>query len=336
MRGMRSGGSSRRGPRFLILLTERELRRRWALARDDHLTEWKQGKIEWWRVDGYEQPVPLALKMVDIGPLAGLASCSYSSRRLFFGSTGVLAADLEKVWRVESTANQLSVAFSAPSLTEVCWRSDEREDAAALAGFAGRILAQRERRLASLSPEARQQAADSISDLQASGALSAALAQPRPGPRTQVGLWLRACLTHQPELRQALVPGLNGGKAGWNDDEPAVVQAAAGLLLRRYLGSACDQQAVTAFVSQITAALTPRPEIDPAKIETMIRVALGDSQVTANGITPGQQLGNCLLAATMACNKLALTNDAIDQVITDSERIACEQGWNPPPAQSEA
>jgi hypothetical protein len=327
---MRSGGPFRRGPRFLILLTERELRRRNALAHGDRLVEWKQGKVEWWRVDGREQPVPSALAL---RPLAGLASCSYSSRRLFFGSTGELAADLEKVWRVESTANQLSVVFSAPRLTGVSWRSDEREDAAALAGFAGRIRAQRERWLAGQSPKARQQAADSMSDLEASGALPDALAPPGPKPRTQVGLWLCACLTHRPELREALVPGLNGGKAGWNDDEPAVVQAAAGLLLRRYLGSRYDQQALTAFVSQITGALTPRPEVDSAAIETMARVALGEPQVTAHGITPGQQLGSCLIVATMASDKLALTDVAIDQVITQSEQIAREQGWNPPPAQ---
>jgi hypothetical protein len=56
-------------------------------------------------------------------------------------------------------------------------------------------------------------------------------------PRTFVGRWLRAAMLDRPDERDRLVPTLNRGSVtGWNDDEPAVVQAAAELVLRRFFG----------------------------------------------------------------------------------------------------
>lgn len=57
------------------------------------------------------------------------------------------------------------------------WRSDEAEDAVALADFAERISAQRERRLAELPQESRQQAANGLAELRRNGLLAAALAE---------------------------------------------------------------------------------------------------------------------------------------------------------------
>jgi hypothetical protein len=54
---------------------------------------------------------------------------------------------------------------------------------------------------------------------------------PRPG--SCVGLWLRALLLDQRELRDQLRVTLNGGEAGWNYDEPAVVEAVCLVALRR-------------------------------------------------------------------------------------------------------
>jgi hypothetical protein len=76
-------------------MTERALRKHDVLAAADHIVEWKQGKIERWWVEGSVQPMSRAFNKLDIPQLRGLASCSYSSRRLFFGSLGLLYFDLE-------------------------------------------------------------------------------------------------------------------------------------------------------------------------------------------------------------------------------------------------
>ena len=48
-------------------------------------------------------------------------------------------------------------------------------------------------------------------------------------PRTVMGLWLRAMLLRQAEVRKKLSPQLNGGKNGFNREEAGVVQGACGL-----------------------------------------------------------------------------------------------------------
>jgi ribosomal protein S18 acetylase RimI-like enzyme len=178
MRGKRGGQAGQRGPRLLISMTERELRKRHMLADGDKIAEWKQGKIERWWVEGAPQPQPQAFSKLDVPQLRGLSSCSYSSQRLFFGSAG-LAVDLEFMWQAEGSSKVLHVVFSSPQLTAVRWRSDEVENAEALAGFASRIRAQRERRLADLPAESRQRAADWLSQLERSGALASALTEAR-------------------------------------------------------------------------------------------------------------------------------------------------------------
>jgi hypothetical protein len=123
-----------------------------------------------------------AFNNLDIPQLRGISSCSYSSRRLFFGSNGTVFADLESVWHADSSATVLRTVFSSPQLTVIRWRSDEAEDVAVLASFAERIMAQRDHRLAELPPVARQQAGDRLAELQRNGLLAAALAEPEaPG-----------------------------------------------------------------------------------------------------------------------------------------------------------
>jgi hypothetical protein len=125
----------------IIAMTERDLRKNHALADGDRIIEWKQGRIEAWSVAGTRQPPPQAFAKLDISPLSGLSSCSYSSRRLYFGSNARLIADLEAVWHASSDGAVLRAVFSSPRLTAIRWRSDEAEDAAALASFAERIMA---------------------------------------------------------------------------------------------------------------------------------------------------------------------------------------------------
>ncbi|HSR86480.1 MAG TPA: hypothetical protein VLM11_20085, partial [Streptosporangiaceae bacterium] len=227
MSGNRSGERPARGPRLLIAITEKYLRKRHVVAADDHLIEFKVGKVQHWAVAGSKQPLPPAHVRLDIRQLRGLSSCSYSAHRMFLvlGSEGIRFANLEFVWHADSRERVLRLVFSSPQLTVVWWEPDAGENEAALAGFAARIIAQRDRALAGLPPESRRRAADHLATLKRSGLLAAALAEQAaspdaagsayPGspalPRTYVGRWLRAAMLDQRELRDELATTLNGG-----------------------------------------------------------------------------------------------------------------------------
>jgi len=336
--GKRGGEQPGRGPGLLVAMTEKSLRKHHALGADDQIVEWKQGKIQQWSVAGSPQPHPRAFNNLDIPQLRGMSSCSYSSRRLFFGSNGTVFADLESVWHADTSAKVLRIVFSSSQLTVIRWRSDEAEDAAALAGFSKRIMAQRDRRLAELSPAARQQAGDRLAEFQRIGLLAAALAQPeapsrsvsRGGQRTYIGQWLRAVLLRQTELRDRLHPKLNGGDKGWNDDEPAVVQAACELAVARFFGTSYDVRAITAFVAELREATANDPAYDQLKTEAVIRSALGEQDVDTAGITAGQKFSIRLMVLTLAFGKLGLSEANVDHLITDAEKIAVERGFDPP------
>lgn len=155
----------------------------------------------------------------------------------------------------------------------------------------------------------------------------------RGGPRTCVGQWLRAALLQQRELRDRLRPKLNGGRqTGWNDDEPAVVQAACEAAVARFFGADYDVRDVTAFAALLRQAAgdDPNPMYDQLKNEAVIRLALGEPDVDTQGITPGQMFsirGNVLAGVV---GKLGLGEADVDQLITDAEKVAVERGWNPP------
>jgi hypothetical protein len=138
-------------------------------------------------------------------------------------------------------------------------------------------------------------------------------------------------LLGQRELRERLQSTLNGGRrTGWNDDEPAVVEAACELAARRFFGASYDVRTVTAFVWEMREATANDPPLDQLKAEAVIRLALGDKEVDTEGITPGQKYLIRCQATTYASAKLGLGEAEIDQMITDAEKIAVERGWDPP------
>lgn len=153
---------------------------------------------------------------------------------------------------------------------------------------------------------------------------------PASQPTTWVGLWLRAGLLGEQKLRGQLKLRLNEGKrTGWNNDEPAVLEAACELAVRRFFGSDYSTVAVAEFVSELQmaagAALIGQPEA-----EMLIRSAYGDQDVRLKDITPGKrfQLRSAIVA--LAVGKLKLGEAAIDQLIFESERVAFARGWKPP------
>ena len=154
---------------------------------------------------------------------------------------------------------------------------------------------------------------------------------PSGRPRTNVGQWLRATLLRQTELRDRLKNKLNGGKVkGWNDDEPAVVQAACELAVGRFFGTTYDVRAVTTFAAELYEAAAHDPRYDQLKTEAVIRSALGEQDIDTAGITPGQKYLIRGMVVTFVYGKLRLGEAELDRLITDAEKIAVKRGWNPP------
>jgi hypothetical protein len=83
-------------------------------------------------------------------------------------------------------------------------------------------------------------------------------------------------------------------------------------------------------VDFLRTATDGHPPVDQLNAEMLIRDALGESGVEVGGIIPGQRfLLRSLMAAT-AAYRLNLDEAAVDEIITDSERISFERGWKPP------
>lgn len=154
--------------------------------------------------------------------------------------------------------------------------------------------------------------------------------QRRAKPRTYVGQWLRAAFLRQRELRKELQSTLNGGKPGWNDDEPAVVELAFETVLRRLFGDAYDASDITNLVDILRSATEGDPPVDQVKAAALIRETLGESVPAVGDIDPGQKFVLRFMLAGTAAFVLDLDEAAVDEIITDSERIAFERGWKPP------
>jgi len=78
---------------------------------------------------------------------------------------------------------------------------------------------------------------------------------PGMGPSTVVGVWLRATLLDQRELTRQLNTTLNYGKPGWNDDQPAVVEALCEIAVREYFDVDYDVRAIAPFVSRMRSQI---------------------------------------------------------------------------------
>jgi hypothetical protein len=152
-------------------------------------------------------------------------------------------------------------------------------------------------------------------------------------PRTYVGRWLRAGMLDQREERDRLVRALNGGSAtGWNDDEPAVVQAAIELVLSRYYGSrAADPSGLESLVTPVNEALVADSHPDDVeKAEAVIHSAAGDD---TRGIEMVARIDRYRLRAVtvaLASAQLELSDADVDSVLREAERVAFEQGFHPP------
>ncbi len=154
--------------------------------------------------------------------------------------------------------------------------------------------------------------------------------QPRAKPRTYVGQLLRATLLHHVELRNELRGKLNNGKPGWNYDEPAVVELVCQRVLRLFFGKEYDVHDIAEFLDFVELAAAGDPPVDRLKTEILIREAIGEPGVEVKDISPAQKFVLQALMAGLAAFKLELVESIVDEIITDSERLAFERGWKPP------
>jgi hypothetical protein len=149
-------------------------------------------------------------------------------------------------------------------------------------------------------------------------------------PRTNVGRWLRAMMLGQSQLREQLRPALNGGRRGWNDDEPAVAEAACELAAARFFGTDYDPRVISYFVGELGTATSNDPPLDPSETEAIIRSALGDKSARSEGITPARKFLTHNLVASFASMKLRLPEADVNQIIVGAEKMAFKRGWKPP------
>src|SRR5260370_5574589 len=150
------------------------------------------------------------------------------------------------------------------------------------------------------------------------------------GPRTYVGQWLLATMLNQSSERQRLSRMLNGGKSGWNYDEPAVVEVAFQMAVNRFFPKSVDVREVTALVADMRSRIHSTEPPDQLEAEALIRAALGDQDVVISDIQPMGVFNIHVAITAEATRRFELGKDDIERLVLESERIPFERGWNPP------
>jgi hypothetical protein len=149
-------------------------------------------------------------------------------------------------------------------------------------------------------------------------------------PRTYVGQWLLALILNRQAEQKRLSRVLNNGNKGWNSDESVVVGFAFQLAVRKIFSPSVDVREITKFVIDLRSRVRSAAPPDQLVAEALIRDALGDPDVDISDINSGEILMTHGAILLYAARKLELDEPDIKQLILDGERIAFEQGWNPP------
>jgi hypothetical protein len=150
-------------------------------------------------------------------------------------------------------------------------------------------------------------------------------------PRTVVGRWLSAGVLDDADARTCLGHQLNGGVRGWNDDEPAVVEAACEIAVRKYFGPDPAPEAIAAFVSELHRRVKDsRSPLERHSAEAVVWWALGKRDCEIDGLKRVALFNARGLTAVQICIWLQLDSSDVEELISDAEVIAFERGWNPP------
>jgi hypothetical protein len=166
----------------------------------------------------------------------------------------------------------------------------------------------------------------------------AKVAEPGPpqgaGPRTHIGRWLRAVVLDGVPEMERLSRHLNGGRPGWNPDEPAVVEAACELAMRQTFGESPNAREITALVAHLRAIPLPAGAVAPGQLEmeAVVRAAMGDRSAIIDDIRPSVLLVIRDRLIVLASGQLGWSESDVDQLIADAEDLALRRGWHPPTA----
>jgi hypothetical protein len=157
-------------------------------------------------------------------------------------------------------------------------------------------------------------------------------AQPPIIPGTYIGQWFRALLLSDEDARKQLHPHLNGGKPGWNDDEPAVLQAVCELALRRFFGTNHDPAEVTEFIVEVRYKMLARGlnPIAQKSLEAVIRAGLGEDAPEISRLTGVERVSIRNIVTVHICDLLNLRESQISEMIVAAEDLAGARGWTPP------
>ncbi|HEY1622729.1 MAG TPA: hypothetical protein VGG16_02935 [Streptosporangiaceae bacterium] len=126
---------------------------------------------------------------------------------------------------------------------------------------------------------------------------------------------------------------LNRGQYGWNQDEPAVVEAACALAVRRLFRMGYNAELVSHYVEEMFGRLETSGNQVPAnrgQTQAIIQAGFWDPGAAISGLTPLRLMVMRGLVFIYACASLRMHERAVHRLIVEAERIAFEQGWNPP------
>jgi hypothetical protein len=151
------------------------------------------------------------------------------------------------------------------------------------------------------------------------------------GPRTIVGRWLLATILGHEDQRDQLVTRLNEDESKWKKyDEPAVVEVACWLAVRRLLPTNADETQISALARSMRSKNRSNSVPGQHVMEIIIRAALGHQDVSFDGIGSNILFVTQGFAVGYAYFKLGMERDEIARLITEAEQVAFKQGWNPP------
>jgi hypothetical protein len=340
----------RRGPAPLVKLMERSLRKSSLLGKDEKLLEMRQGQIQRWRIDGSDQPIPTNHGLERVSMFSGLTNLSYSENRLYMYTTDnrILTTELGfilRMWVVEPRSIALIYSSFPPvddgSLVSVRWENGESKRSEQVTALADRIRMRGRARRVGFTADWRERISGREAELTASGRLEAEIAAldgtagaGQPRPRTVVGRWLEALILGAEEERQRLNPQLNGGAPGWNDAEPAVVEALTVLVARRYFGSQASADQLVETPAELARRFADKPEYAD-NVGAVIRHAAGDHTADLSHIKPVTLLSLRGIFIVFAFSKLDLAFE-VDKLIGNAETLTFERGLNPPLADAAA
>jgi hypothetical protein len=148
-----------------------------------------------------------------------------------------------------------------------------------------------------------------------------------------MGQFLRAMILRDKELREEMRRNLNGGRPGWNSDEPAVVELACQRFLRLLFDKEDAADSIAEFLNLVELSAAENPPIDRPKVEMLIREMIGEANADAKGIPRSPRFVLQGMMAPLAAFRLELDEGIIDLVMPGRSQIpACAA----PPTRAES